>query len=114
MIKASEARIAKNEILNSIEENAKRLKSQSDDTSITLNYEAFKKEKDVIDQEDEAFKELIKPIETLEILNVSADLEEISQDTVKVDLNEKWLKKLKKDVQLNEAVNVINDMKKAA
>ena len=114
VIKASEARIAKNEILNSIEENAKRLKSQSDDTSITLNYEAFKKEKDVIDQEDEAFKELIKPIETLEILNVSADLEEISQDTVKVDLNEKWLKKLKKDVQLNEAVNVINDMKKAA
>jgi carboxyl-terminal processing protease len=114
VIKASEARIAKNEILKSIEENAKRLKSQSDDTSITLNYEAFKKEKDVIDQEDEAFKELIKPIETLEILNVSADLEEISQDTVKVDLNEKWLKKLKKDVQLNEAVNVINDMKKAA
>ena len=79
-----------------------------------MNYEAFKKEKEEIDARDKEFKDLLKPIEALEISNVPVDLEEISSDTVKVDLNEKWLKKLKKDVQLNEAVNVINDMKKAA
>jgi carboxyl-terminal processing protease len=114
IIKASEERIAKNQVLKQVDINAKQMKEQSEDTEITLNYEAFVKEKDEIDARDKEFKDLLKPIESLEITNISVDLEEISQDTIKVDLNEKWLKKLKKDVQLNEAVNVINDMKKAA
>ena len=53
----------------------------------------------------------MKPIEGLEVLNLRADLETIEADTVTADLNEKWLKKLKKDVYLDEAVNVIKDMK---
>lgn len=114
IIKASNDRIAKNEVLQQVDVNAEQMKAQSEDTEITLNYDAFVKEKDEIDARDKEFKDLMKPIETLEITNISVDLEEISQDTIKVDLNEKWLKKLKKDVQLNEAVNVINDMKQAA
>ena len=114
IIKASNDRIAKNEVLQQVDVNAKHMKAQSEDTEITLNYDAFVKEKDEIDARDKEFKDLMKPIESLEITNISVDLEEISQDTIKVDLNEKWLKKLKKDVQLNEAVNVINDMKQAA
>ena len=114
IIKASNDRIAKNEVLQQVDVNAKQMKAQSEDTEITLNYDVFVKEKDEIDARDKEFKDLMKPIESLEITNISVDLEETSQDTIKVDLNEKWLKKLKKDVQLNEAVNVINDMKKAA
>ncbi len=114
IIKASEDRIAKNQVLKQVKINAKQMKEQSEDTEITLNYEAFVKEKDEIDARVKEFKDLLKPIESLEITNILVDLEEISQDTTKVDLNEKWLKKLKKDVQLNEAVNVINDMNKAA
>lgn len=114
VIKASEKRIAGNETFNKIEENSKRLKTQSEDTEITLNYERFVLEKAEIDKADEEFKEELKPIDGLEVVNVTVDMEVINQDTVKADINEKWLKKLRKDVQLNEAVNVVNDMKKAA
>jgi len=114
IINSSEARISQDEVAMKIKDNSKRLKEQSDDTQVTLNYDAFLAEKEELDKESEAFKELMKPIEGLTVENVSIDLEEIGQDTVKVDLNEKWLKKLGKDVFLNEAVNVVSDMRRGA
>ena len=65
IIKASKERIAKNAVMTEIEVNSKQLKEQSEDTEITLNYEAFKKEKEEIDARDKEFKDLLKPIEAL-------------------------------------------------
>ena len=111
VVEASEKRMKDNEVMQLVAENAVRLKDQREKTKVSLNYEEFTKEQNMLDEENETYKNLMKPIEGLEVLNLRADLETIEADTVTADLNEKWLKKLKKDVYLDEAVNVIKDMK---
>jgi carboxyl-terminal processing protease len=112
IVKSSQERIAGNEVMVKVEENSKRLKSQTEETIVSLNYDTYKLRKLELDKEDEAFDDLMKPIESLSVSNIVSDMNDISTDSVKVELNEKWLKKLNKDVFLNEAVFVISDMKK--
>ena len=111
VVEASEKRMKVNEVMQRVAENAVRLKDQREKTEVSLNYEEFTKEQNMLDEENEAYKHLMKPIESLEVLNLQADIETIEADTVTADLNEKWLKKLKKDVYLDEAINVLKDMK---
>lgn len=103
-------RISDNEVMNKVNQNAHRLKEQSEKTLISLEYNDFVTYQKALDEEAEAFENLFGPIETLQISNLQSDYQEISADSVKTDLNDKWLKKLDKDVYLNEAVNVISDM----
>ncbi|GAB5539892.1 MAG: carboxy terminal-processing peptidase [Salibacteraceae bacterium] len=110
----SEKRMQNNEAMQLVAENARRLRQQRDDTMVSLNFEKFKKEQKELDEQNKQFKDIMQPIERLNIVNLKADISTIEADTVTADLNEKWLKKLKKDVYLDEAVNVINDMKKGA
>jgi len=46
----------------------------------------------------------------LNVTNVAADLEAIGGDSVKAEINERWIKKLNNDLMLDEAVQVIGDM----
>jgi len=52
----------------------------------------------------------MKPIDDLKIRNLKVDIDAFEGDTVKLDINEKWIKKLNKDIYLDEAINVIAEM----
>ena len=110
VISQSEQRLEANQVFTMIDQNAQALKAQSDHTLISLKMEEFNNYQRMLDEEEDKYDDLLQPIESLNINNLKVDLEEISSDTVKTDINEKWLKKLKKDVFLNEAIYVINDM----
>ncbi|MEZ4721413.1 MAG: carboxy terminal-processing peptidase [Flavobacteriales bacterium] len=112
VIAASNKRIAENGVMSLIEENSMRVKKQSEDTKVPLSYAAFMDRKKSLDEEAEKFEGMTPEIEALSVQNVKFDLPAIHSDSVKTDLNEKWLKRLKKDYYLNEAVNVISDMNK--
>ena len=47
----------------------------------------------------------------LDVKNLQVDISSFETDSVKTEINDKWLKNLKKDVTLEEAVLVIKDMK---
>lgn len=115
VIKRSFDRIANNDVMQHIDENAKQLKEQSDATRIPLNYDGFSARQDELDAQEDAFSEWMKEhrIE-LDVRNLKVDQESIESDSVKTDINEKWLKKLKKDETIDEAVRVIKDMHSAA
>lgn len=115
VVKRSLERIESNEVMQRIDENAKQLKEQSGQTLIPLNYGAFSARQDALDAQEDAFSEWMKEhrIE-LDVRNLQVDLESIESDSVKTDINDKWLKKLKKDETLDEAVKVIKDMRNAA
>jgi carboxyl-terminal processing protease len=115
VIKRSFDRIANNDVMQHIDENAKQLKEQSEATRIPLNYDGFSARQDELDAQEDAFSEWMKEhrIE-LDVRNLKVDQESIESDSVKTDINEKWLKKLKKDETIDEAVRVIKDMHSAA
>ncbi len=108
----SEKRVANNEAFIKVNENAKRLKTQRDDTNSTLAIDAFRTEADMLDAEAKKYKDMFEPIEALEVANLAVDLEEINVDEAKQARNEDWLKSIKKDVYIEEVLNIMKDMQK--
>jgi len=108
----SSKRVANNDVFIKVNENAKRLKEQRDDTNASLNIEEYQKETELLEEEAELYKEIFKPIEALEIKNLAVDLVEINMDEAKKARNDDWLKAMKKDAYIQEALNIMKDMQK--
>ncbi|MCC6460869.1 MAG: carboxy terminal-processing peptidase [Saprospiraceae bacterium] len=93
-----------------IEENAKRLKRQKDMTSFPLQLAAYQKWDKQMEEEANQFEHMLQPIENFRIENLAADLPQVQSDTSRTARNESWLKERKKDIQLYEALKVMQDM----
>ena len=114
IIVKSKKRIEGNQVMNRIDENGIRLKAESENTVASLKYEEYVIKQEELEAQEKEFKDLLVPIDALLVSNLKSDIEEIESDTIKADINEKWMKKLKKDVQLNEAVLVASEMNSAS
>ena len=110
-IKASKERMDTNEQLKLIEENAKWVKSQSEENSYPLNYEEYAKE-DANDREMAKQFDAIKDYKT-DLTYKSLPYEEklFTTDTILKEKRERWHESLSKDVYIEEAINVLSDMK---
>ena len=107
--KASQERLKSNEAFGLIRTNAEWL-SQQDDKVHTLNLKKYQ-------EEQKKIKATVKQIETLNKLgtelNVEAlpeDLKKFEYDNGKSDRFKQWIKNLRSNIYLNEAVNVVNDL----
>jgi len=112
IIEKSNKRIADNENFNLIDENAKRLKREYDNTLISLNLEKYRADKKIKNEEAQKFKSIGKTENSLKFEILKDDLEIMKTDTVLKTSYENWQKELKKDIELEEAINVMIDMKK--
>lgn len=112
VIANSKKRIEANERFAQINESAKRLKSERDETIVSLNYDAFSEKQKLLDQQEDAFSELMDTNKlNMEVINLSADMATFESDSVKRDINDKWIKNLRKDFTLQEAALVVADMR---
>ena len=110
-IEASKKRMSQNAQLRLIEENAKWVKSQSDDSSYPLNYAEYAREAEM---EKEKLKEFdaIKDYKTdLTYSSLPYEEELFVSDTVLKEKRQRWYESLSKDVYMEEAINVLADMK---
>jgi len=108
----SEKRVANNEVFQKVNENAKRLKAQRDDTNSTLSITNYRKEVDMLDTEAKKFDDIFQPIDALQVNNLAVDMEEINVDESKKARNDDWLESINKDVYIQEALNIMKDMSK--
>ncbi len=109
---SSKKRVATNEIFQKVNENAKRLKKQRDDTNSTLDIEDYSVELEMLEKEADNFEDMFMPIEALSVNNLAVDLDEINMDDAKKARNDDWLESIKKDVYIQEALNIMSDMSK--
>ena len=107
----SKERINKNEKFISINEYAKWLKKNQDDDLYSLNYTTFKKENTERKEEGKKFKDIFKFESNLTFTSPSYELALFEQDTVLKDKRFAWHKNLKKDIYMNEALNVLSELK---
>ncbi len=110
-IAASKQRMSSNSQLKMIEENAKWVKTQSDESSYPLNYAEYAAQA----TED---KEMAKQFESIrdyktDLTYNSLPFEEqlFATDTILKEKRLRWHESLSKDVYIEEAVNVLSDMK---
>lgn len=107
----SARRMASNLQIKLIEENAQWLKQQQEETVVSLNYDAFKKEEQDVKERSNYFKSLSDYDSKLTFESLKYEEELFTQDSVLREKRDRWHKNLAKDVYVEEAVNVLRDLK---
>ncbi len=110
-IAKSKARMANNEQLKLIDENAKWVKKIRDKELFSLKYDDYKASIDASENEAKRFEELSNYKNNLTFQPLSQELKLMDQDSVLKEKRERWFASLSKDVYIEEALNVLNDLK---
>ena len=110
-INSSKERMAKNKQLQLIDENAKWIKSKQGDTVWPLNFTDYKNRMAENEKEAERFDELEDYKTPLTYESLPYEKEMFTKDTVLQDKRDKWHSSLAKDVYMEEAINVLEDLK---
>ncbi len=110
-IEKSKIRMQANSQLKLIDENAKWLKQMRDRDSFSLKYENYKKEIALNEEETKRFKQLSEYTTNLSFKSLPYELELMEQDSVLKQKRERWHQSLAKDVYIEEALNVLDDLK---
>ena len=111
IIKKSNDRIVKNRQLDLIDDNAKWIKSRRDEKEVNLNYEAYKAEVALRKEETKRFDSIDKYNNNLKFESLPYEIALIAKDSTLLEKRERWHKNLSKDVYVEEAINVLEDMK---
>lgn len=110
-IEKSRERIAKSKQLALIEENARYIKSRRDDLEVDLNFEGYKAEIEKRKKESEKFEAIGKYDNKMDFRSLPNEIEMMRQDTTLREKRKRWHKNLAKDVYVEEAINVLQDLK---
>ncbi len=113
-IKKSQQRMSNNAQLKLIEENAKWVKTKIDETVYSLNYDKYKAQLKENEIESKKYDAISDYDTNLTFDSTSFEKELIAKDAT--DLKEKrkrWHESLSKDVYIEEALNVLEDLKTA-
>jgi len=107
----SKERIASDTKFQLVNEYAKWLKENQDDSSYSLNYKAFAKENDAQEKESENFKSVFKYDSKLKFVSPSYELALLKKDSTLADKRIAWHKSLSKDMYVSEALNILSELK---
>ncbi|MES2478998.1 MAG: carboxy terminal-processing peptidase [Bacteroidota bacterium] len=107
---SSQQRINASKSFDVVKENAKRLKKLEEENIVFLNEAKFKKQQDENAALSKKMEELDKITTLLDIDNIEKDKPVIAADTARSERNKNWIRLLKKDITLAEAVNVLKDI----
>ena len=106
----SKKRLADNPQIKLIEENAKWLKEQQDETVISLSYDSYVKREEQAKKRSDRFKSLRDYDSKLTFQSLKYETELFTQDSVLREKRDRWHKDLARDIYVEEAVNVLKDL----
>ena len=110
-IQKSKDRMSNNEYLKLVDENAKWIKAVRDDKLINLNYDKFKKELEENLSETKKFDALNDFSMDFNFKSLPYEIDLIEKDSVLGIKRKRWHKSLNKDVYIEEALNVLSDLR---
>ena len=110
-ISKSKARMAGNEQLKLIDANAQWVKKIRDRESYSLNYDTYKKEMEINEEEAKRFTKLSEYQTNLTFSSLPYEVKLMNEDSVLLEKRDRWHKALAKDVYVEEAINVLHDLK---
>ncbi|TYB78088.1 tail-specific protease [Bizionia gelidisalsuginis] len=110
-ISNSKIRMANNNQLKLIEENAQWIKTQMDKNNFSLNYDDYKMELKSNEKVSKEFDAISKYETNLTFGSLPYETKLFSKDTILKEKRDRWHTNLSKDVYVEEALNVLNDLK---
>ncbi|MHA7864207.1 carboxy terminal-processing peptidase [Flagellimonas marinaquae] len=109
-VSKSKERMAMNEQIKLIEENARWVKEQQDENLISLRYDDYIKREQEAKKRAEKFKSLRDYDSKLSFSSLKYEKELFTQDSVLREKRDRWHKDLARDIYVEEAVNVLRDL----
>ena len=109
-ISNSNKRISESNQLKLIDENAKWIKKQQDENVFPLSYEAYKKVIERDEEEAKRFKAIVDYKSNLKFISLPSDEAKVKDNEDLKLRRDRWHESLEKDIYVEEAVNVLNDL----
>ena len=109
-ISNSNKRISESNQLKLIDENAKWIKKQQDENVFPLSYEAYKKVIERDEEEAKRFKAIADYKSNLKFISLPSDEAKVKDNEDLKLRRDRWHESLEKDIYVEEAVNVLNDL----
>lgn len=106
----SKSRMALNEHFQLIEKNAKWTKERKDAAVYSLKLDEFKKEQEKIEAESKTFKPITDYQNDLKFKPIPEDEVVMQKDESFKEKRERWFESLSKDIYVEEALNVLDDL----
>jgi len=110
-IKSSNERMSTNDQLKLIEENAKWVRQKRDINSYSLQYEKYKANIELNENQAKHFDAISDYQNNLTFESLPYEKELIAKDSILEEKRKRWHKSLTKDVYVEEAISVLEDMK---
>ncbi len=110
-IENSTQRMNANEQLKLIGENAKWIKTRMDENIHSLNYKKYKAQLELNEEEAKRFDKISEYQSNLTFESLPYEKELFKTDTILKEKRDRWHKSLSQDVYVEEAINVLEDLK---
>ncbi len=110
-IQKSKARMAQNEQLGLIDDNAKWIKERRDEKEVNLNFKDYSAEIAQRKEETKRFDAIDEYDNHLTFESLPYETALMKQDTTLSEKRKRWHKNLSKDMYVEEAVHVLEDLK---
>lgn len=110
VIAKSKHRVSQNEQFQLIDENAKWILDQRNDYDYSLNYNKFKAKEEELTQKRKEFNKLKEYKNSFTFKSLPYELEQMKADSVLAKKRERWHENLTKDVYVEEAMNILDDL----
>lgn len=111
-IKRSKERLGDHPFVQLIDQQAQWVKSRQEDTEYSLNYDRYTAKQAKTDSLSARFKELNDYVNGLQFSPLKADLSAIQKDSVSIEKRRRWEESLGKDIYVDEAINVLQDLQR--
>ena len=110
VIEKSTKRIASNELFQLIDQNAKWVKAQQDKNVFSLNYNVFSSEVQKDESVADQFEVLDDYTNSLSFSSLPYERSKMKTDSILAEKRKRWKKALHKDIYLEEAVHILEDL----
>jgi carboxyl-terminal processing protease len=111
-INDSKNRIANSSQFKLIEENAKWIDSRSKENEYSLKIDEFKKNQKSIEETNKKFKAISEYNYHLKFYSLPQEVEAMKNDVSLKEKRDRWHESLTKDIYVEEALNVLDDLQK--
>lgn len=110
----SKSRIQNNAQFKLIEENAKWIDNRSKENDYSLNIDKFKMEQNAVEEVAKRYKPILQYKNSLQFSSLPYEVEQMAKDKILKEKRERWHEGLAKDVYVEEALNVLDDLQDKA
>ncbi|MCA6422211.1 MAG: carboxy terminal-processing peptidase [Flavobacterium sp.] len=109
-IAESKTRIRNNEQMKLIDENAKWLDARNKENVYSLNIDKFKAEQKSLEEKNKKYKSIVDYKNAFEFKSLPYEVESMNNDAVLKEKRDRWHESLSKDIYIEEAIHILNDL----